>query len=455
MAKAKKKGKKGLGHLYKRDAAGRDLPATSKAPGTFWLAYRNDEGRRIRVRLEAATLDEAKAEQARLRAPVLTNTQVESLRAELGRLETRLDAETDEANPPLTISDAWGVFELAANRPECGYDTMRLHRSHWEKFVAWYTTRDGAGRFLRDITEADAGEYMTEFGRGKITANTYNKRIGFFKLFFRVLAKPARIVGNPFSEITRRRMQQKSRRELSLSELRAVLLTSSGEMQRLFWIGTFTGLRLGDCCTLLWSEVDFAAGVVRRLPRKTHTSGRPVVVGIPQPLERLLSAIPARERERYVCPRMAARYLKSRTEQTNISREIQAFFLKCGIQTTEKREGCRAAVLVGFHSLRHTYASIHAAYGTPQAVIQDNMGHSSPGMTAHYEHVSDETARRVAAALDIPQITEAGPGATDARDKLRRIADEANDFELAVLLAAWNRLKADDLVTDDGEEPRE
>ena len=54
MAKAKKKEKKGFGYLYKRDAAGHEHPATSKVPGRFWLAYRNDEGRRVRVRLEAA-----------------------------------------------------------------------------------------------------------------------------------------------------------------------------------------------------------------------------------------------------------------------------------------------------------------------------------------------------------------------------------------------------------------
>jgi integrase len=450
MAKTKKKEKKGFGYLYKRDAAGREHPATSKVPGRFWLAYRNDEGRRVRVRLEAATLDDAKAEQARLRTPVITQTKVDSLRAELGRLETRLETEADDANPPLTISDAWRTFEQAANRPECGEDTMRQHESNWQELFAWVRENMPGARFLRDITETVAGQYMTDFGRRKISANTYNKRIVFFRMFFRVLSKQARITENPFAEIAKRREQTHSRRELSNKELNDVLFTSCGELKRLFWIGYYTGLRLGDCCTLRWVEVDLEAGVIRRIQRKIKRRTDPVIIGISPSLARLLAA--AEKKTGYVCPTYAQRYLKSRSEQTNISREIQAFLTGCGIETTSDVGNSRRAVEVGFHSLRHTYATVHAEKGTPQSVIQDNMGHASPAMTEHYQHVSEETARRAAAALDIPRRDEA---ANPARDDLRKIIETATDSELAALLTAWQRLKADNLVTNDREKAAE
>jgi hypothetical protein len=54
---------------------------------------------------------------------------------------------------------------------------------------------------------------------------------------------------------------------------------------------------------------------------------------------------------------------------------------------------------VGFHSLRHTWVSMHAAAGTPGAVIQASVGHANPAMTAHYTHVNEITARDVARAL--------------------------------------------------------
>ena len=99
-------------------------------------------------------------------------------------------------------------------------------------------------------------------------------------------------------------------------------------------------------------------------------------------------------------------------------------------------------MVVGFHSLRHTYASIHAESGTPQALIQENMGHSSPGMTEHYEHISEETARRVAAALDLPQIAEDG----GTRAELLRIVQTASEDELARLLEIWRGLKANSIT---------
>lgn len=442
MAKQKKKEKRGLGYLYKRDAHGREHPATSKVPGIYWLAFTDETGRRTRKKLEidgrpVTDLETARAEQKRLRIPYITGTKVDALRAELVRLETKHAAEEDEADPPLTLDDAWAVFESSANRPECGEDTMRQYKSNWLDFLAWFRGKSPDSRFLRDVTETVAGKYMSEFGKQKISANTYNKRVGFFRLFFRVLAKQARMAVNPFDEITRKRMNGTSRRELSMSELRDVLLKSEGEMQRLFWLGAFTGLRLGDCCTLRWDEIDLEAGVIRRIPRKTRSRGKAVLIGIPPPLLRLLACI---ERNGpYVCPESAERYLSSRTRQGWISYTIQRFFRQIGIQTTMQDASKKKAVqLVGFHSLRHTYASLHAASGTPQALIQENMGHSNPAMTEHYQHISEDTARKVAAALDLPQL-EAGDG---IRSELLHIVQTARQEDLARLLELWRGISS-------------
>lgn len=42
---------------------------------------------------------------------------------------------------------------------------------------------------------------------------------------------------------------------------------------------------------------------------------------------------------------------------------------------------------------------MHAAAGTPGAIVQASVGHSNPAMTAHYTHVNEITARDVARAL--------------------------------------------------------
>ena len=446
MANPKKIRQKGLGYLYKRDSAGKEHPASSKVPGIFWLATVGENGKRIRRRLEVdgkpvTELDLARAEQMRLRVPYITRTEVDAVKAELARLESRLEVEQDEAEPPLLIVDAWKAYVESANRPECGEETLRGYKSMWFDLVGWCDAQSGEPiRFLRDITERMAGEYAAFLGKAGISPNTFNKKIGFFRLMFRVLGKLGKIEVNPWGEITRKRLTGKSRRDLSLSELQAVLWSSEGEMQRLFWVGTYTGMRLGDCCTLQWVEIDFEAEVIRRIPRKNKARGNtePVVIGLPPPLQRLLMGV--ERKGPFVCPTYAERYLKSRSEQTNISDEIQRFFRKCGIETNapagEGRK--RAAVLVGFHSLRHTYASLHAKYGTPQAVIQKNMGHSNPGMTEHYQHVSEETARRVAAALDIPEIEGKGGG---LRVELMRAIQGATETQLEMLADAWGKIQ--------------
>jgi hypothetical protein len=82
----------------------------------------------------------------------------------------------------------------------------------------------------------------------------------------------------------------------------------------------------------------------------------------------------------------------------------------CGILTvkpgTGGDTGNRAVVLKGFHSFRHSYVSLNAAAGTPQATMQKLVGHGSPAMTLHYLTPTDSMVLQAADAL--PALLE-GP----------------------------------------------
>ncbi|MBU4200492.1 MAG: tyrosine-type recombinase/integrase [Verrucomicrobia bacterium] len=94
----------------------------------------------------------------------------------------------------------------------------------------------------------------------------------------------------------------------------------------------------------------------------------------------------------------------------------------------------------GFHSLRHTWVSLPAA--TPQAVIQDSVGHANPAMTAHYTHVSEATARDVVLAL---------PAFTASSSKALPPAKSTKMIEAAPVKALgeklngknWKKIRAD------------
>jgi integrase len=62
-----------------------------------------------------------------------------------------------------------------------------------------------------------------------------------------------------------------------------------------------------------------------------------------------------------------------------------------------KRAGLR---LLGWHSLRHTFASQLAMAGAPLKAIQELLGHANIQMTMRYAHLSPEIARDAVQLLD-------------------------------------------------------
>lgn len=437
---------RGAGRLYKRTKAGKECPAESKSPGVFWLQYTLN-GKRIRHALTGrdgkpiTDLRQAEAERKRLTAPMLAGKraeQLQSLTAALTQADTENEQAIEAAAPLLRIDDAWETYLKNPDRPDSGEGTLRNYAGQWERFERWLKEQDPEPLTLREITPQTAQDYAATLNGGTGTSpNTYNKHTAFLKMFFRVLSDAAGLKENPFEKIRRKNLKTNSRRELTLAELKDLLENATGDLQTLLYLGTFTGLRLGDCCTLIWGEVDLDRGLIRRVPNKTAKSGKPVLIGIPPALYAKLSEIPPEQRKGYVLPRFAEKYTyrnaKGRpSKQAMIALEIQAHFKDRKIQTHKEGTGSktepdpdkpgetievytgkRAVLEVGFHSLRHTYVSLHAEAGTPQAMIQANVGHSNPAMTAHYTHVNEESARQIAGVLTLKE-----PGAEQPRAPL-------------------------------------
>lgn len=144
--------------------------------------------------------------------------------------------------------------------------------------------------YLHDVTEDQASRYMGFVVDTGKSNNTYNKKITFLKMLFRVLYNSAKLNINPFAEIQLRKKIQQSRRELTIAEPQRIISTAEGDLKLLLQVGTFTGLRLGDCCTLPRGEIDIAMQVIRRKPRKTATrTQKAFTSGIPSILMHELS----------------------------------------------------------------------------------------------------------------------------------------------------------------------
>jgi integrase len=230
--------------------------------------------------------------------------------------------------------------------------------------------------------------------------------LNLLTLVFRVVKHKAKLTGNPWESpkrggnIQRKRMITNSRRELTIDELRKICQTATGELQTLLALGIYSGLRLGDCATLRWGEVDLPRAMIRRIPNKTaRRNPKPVIVPIHPILRDMLAVTPPDQRREYVLPEMAALYVHRTDMVTDM---VQRHFKACGITLHKPgtgTDGKRAVIEVGFHSLRHTFVSLCRESNAPLSVVESIVGHSSPAMTRHYTHVGELAAGRAVALL--------------------------------------------------------
>ena len=460
--------KRGQGRLYKRDGNGKEHSAQSRVHGVFWLEYRVD-GKRKRQALRRpdgspiTRLKEAEEERTRRMRPFAANRKVEQLKDVRSLLS---DAETDQAEaerdlvPAPALEDAWGVYLRSQSRPDSGPVTLADYERHYNKLLGWLGANHPDLHTVDQVTHDIAVGYAQFLdpvnGEGRVSPNTFNKRIGFLRLFFRVLGEEGRVEANPFERIKRRKLRTNSRRELTVEQVFTVLSSATGEMALLLGLGYFTGLRRGDCCTLLWSEVDLVRGIIKRIPNKVRgrsADPEPVKVGIAPDLHLALSQTPPKRRRGFVLPGVAKLY-NDPSRRDRISRMIAAHFDTCGIKcvrpgTGRYRDpvtkewvstGKRAISDYGFHSLRYSYISHHAERGTPQAVIQANAGHRNPAMTEHYTRISDETARQVAATIALPKpaFGELPESATEEREPL---PDWARELLATMQAGNWEEIR--------------
>ena len=412
------------GHLFKR---GTTFYVSWRIAGkAFAKALRDDSGSPITTRREA---EDAKQ---KIMAPFVVADEATALESIAGKLEGRkaeLARLQDEQNPPLPISQAWTAFLASPNRPDSGAETLYQYECQFSAFVEWVKGRHAEALALRDVTKEIAEEYAASLNGGRFSPNTYNKHLNLLTLVFRVVKHKARLTSNPWEEIQRKRIATHSRRELTIDELKKVCQAATGELQTLLGLGVYSGLRLGDCATLRWGEVDLPRCMIRRIPNKTaRRNPKPVIVPIHPVLRDMLAVTPADKRGDLVLPETAALYNRRTDLVTDM---VQRHFITCGIKPHKPgtgKDGKRAVVEVGFHSLRHTFVSLCRASNAPLAVVESIVGYSNPAMTRHYTHVGELAAGRAVAAL--PSVIGNGkPAANEENDgnatllKARRIAE--------------------------------
>ena len=310
----------------------------------------------------------------------------------------------------LPLADVWLEYVKSPDRRDLAQSTLNSKRLVWMDFARWMEHHHLEIGNLAEVTHEAIAEYLACI-RAEVCASTYNARICVLREIFHVLAAKAGLVDDPWEGVRLHADDCHSRRELTLDEIERLMKSATkagGEWKRLFTIGIYTGLRLGDCCCLAWNSVNLERGVIQLIPTKTrkHAHGHPVTIPIHPQLLAELRGIGEHEKGMFVNPTLAEYYKKNKWR---ISHGLELIFKAAHIETSVKIEGRRTRTPEAtFHSLRHTFVSLAANAGVPLPVVQSIVGHSSTAMTRHYYHENEEMLRQAVAA--IPAVGERGMG---------------------------------------------
>ena len=382
-----------MGALLKR---GRRYYAKWRCGGKqFCKALRDDLGAPI------TTLLEAEVAKAKLMEIFAKKDKVKVLRELQNEIDETL-AGINNLTPAMPIVQVWAAFASpTSGRKPCEKSSLQAYECLWTQFQIWLEEQHPEVKALNRVDWEVAKEYLDALVERGLSNGTYNQHVSFLRYAFKTLAEQAKLNENVWLKFKPQTVVRESRRELTIAELTLVCSKAQGEMKVLFCLGLYTGLRLGDCATLKWGEVDLKRGLIRRIPnkirRKKGMKGL-VAIAIHPVLREVLEVIPGSKTEGFVLPSTAKMYLDGR--RSALSLRIQEHFQDCGIKTKrERKNGLRRAVEVGFHSLRHTFISMCAMNNVPLAVVQGLVGHSSPLMTEHYSHSNRQAEQEAVAAL--------------------------------------------------------
>jgi len=183
---------------------------------------------------------------------------------------------------------------------------------------------------------------------------------------------------------------------LTFEEANQLLATAEGEWRTMILVAAKVGLRQGELLALRWKDVDLAAGKV--IVRHSVWAG---IVGTTKGW---------RAREIDLSPDTVVALKAHR----HLRGEL-VFCSSDGSMLTKNQcrrplhDACKRAGLrqIGWHVLRHTFASHLVMRGAPIKVVQELLGHRDITTTMRYAHLSQESRRDAVALLDTDASREA------------------------------------------------
>ena len=176
---------------------------------------------------------------------------------------------------------------------------------------------------------------------------------------------------------------------LSFEEANRLINAAEGEWRTMIMLASKTGLRQGELLALTWDDIDLVTGrlvVSRNLSRKditTPKNGRTREIPLGD------DVLASLKRHRH----LRSGHVFGTADGSRFTQGE----CKHPLWRACKRAGLRR---IGWHVLRHTFASHLVMRGAPMKAVQELMGHSTMEMTMRYAHLSPDVRKDAVRLLD-------------------------------------------------------
>lgn len=242
---------------------------------------------------------------------------------------------------------------------------------------------------LDEIGEREIERYKSKKLDGILAKKTVNNHLTMLRRML-VLARRFKLIAT-VPEVIWLKAPKPEFDFLAFDEAERLVAAADGEWTTMILVALRTGLRHGELLGLRWEDVDLVAGklhvrqaIVRGIAG-TPKSGRSREVPLSD------QALTALKRHRHLRGELV--FCRSDGKPLHRAECKWPLWRAC------KRAGLRR---IGWHCMRHSFASHLVMRGVPLKAVQELLGHATIEMTMRYAHLSPNVRRDAVSVLDAP-----------------------------------------------------
>lgn len=285
-----------------------------------------------------------------------------------------------EDNPKTSYNEKiWEDFTLFIKEqfPQCDC-IQKVEKRIAEAYISLIRTF-GSYRDFRDNNKIE------------LSTHTLNHKHIFLNDLYEKLLDDTGMDESPFARIPKLIEHSESHEPFTFDELSLIFKNADDYLRPLFTIGLFTGLSMGDICTLEKSHISFERNfIIRRRIKTGALCSIPMTFKLRQYIQGLYDKS---KDEKYLLPEHFRDY---DFNKSIVSNRATRFLASLGIETKTAVDGVtRKCNKKGLHSLRHTFCTLAGIFGIPETIVRSIVGHMTEYMTYLYTRkVSEEEKLR-------------------------------------------------------------